>query len=162
MGYGAADQQKVEERSDVLVYTSEPLKTDLEVTGPIEVKLWAASSAVDTDFIGKLVDVWPDGRAYNLANGVVRARHRQSVAEPTLLEPGKVYEFSIDLGPTSNVFKARHRICIEVCSSYFPRYDRNLNTGHPTGQDAEIEVATQTIYHDKQHPSHIVIPVIPR
>jgi hypothetical protein len=162
LGYGVADQQKVEERSDVLVYTSEPLKTDLEVTGPIVVKLWAASSAVDTDFTGKLVDVWPDGRAYNLANGVVRARHRQSVAKPTLLEPGKVYEFSIDLGATSNVFKAGHRIRLEVSSSFFPRYDRNLNTGHPVGQDSEIKVAAQTIYHDKQHPSHIMMPVIPR
>jgi len=160
--FGAQDQREVEERSDVLVYTSEPLETDLEVTGPIEIKLWAASSAVDTDFTAKLVDVWPNGKAYNLAQGIVRARYRESVSKPTLLEPGKIYEYSIDLNVTSNVFKAGHRIRVQVTSSNFPRWDRNLNTGHPIGQDAEVKAALQTIYHDKQYPSHIVLPVIPK
>jgi hypothetical protein len=156
------DQEEVEKRADVLVYTSEPLKNDLEVTGPIEAKLWASSSAVDTDFTTKLVDVYPNGKAYNLVEGIVRARHRQSVAKPKLIEPGKIYEYSIKLKPTSNVFKTGHRIRVQISSSNFPKWDRNLNTGHPIGQDAEIMVAMQTIYHDKQYPSHIVLPVIPR
>jgi putative CocE/NonD family hydrolase len=160
--FGAQDQREVEERTDVLVYTSEPLETDLEVTGPIEIGLWAASSAVDTDFTAKLVDVWPNGKAYNLVQGIVRARYRESVSKPTLLEPGKIYEYSIDLNATSNVFKAGHRIRVQVSSSNFPRWDRNLNTGHPIGRDAEVKTAEQTIYHDKQYPSHIVLPVIPR
>jgi putative CocE/NonD family hydrolase len=159
---GAFDQQEVEARSDVLVYTSPVLETDIEVTGPIEVVLWAASSAVDTDFTGKLVDVWPDGRAYNLVDGIVRARYRKSEYETNLLKPGKIYQISFNLGSTSNVFKAGHRIRFQIASSAFPKWDRNLNTGHPVGQDSEINVAVQTIYHDKQHPSHIVLPVIPR
>jgi putative CocE/NonD family hydrolase len=159
---GAFEQGKIEERTDVLVYTSAALETDVEVTGPIELILWASSSAVDTDFTAKLVDVWPDGKAYNLVDGIVRARYRESDWEARPIKPGKVYEYSIDLGVTSNVFKAGHRIRLQVSSSSFPKWDRNLNTGHPVGQDAEIKVAVQTIYHDKQHPSHVVLPVIPR
>jgi putative CocE/NonD family hydrolase len=160
--FGVQDQQEVENRSDVLAYTSAPLETDLEVTGPIEIKLWASSSAVDTDFTGKLVDVWPNGKAYNLVDGIVRARYRESVSEAKLIVPGKVYEYSIDLNATSIVFKAGHRIRVDISSSNFPLRDRNLNTGHPVGQDAEIKVAVQTIYHDRPYPSHIVLPVIPR
>ena len=138
------------------------LETDMEVTGSIEVVLWAASSAVDTDFTGKLVGVWPDGKAYNLVDGIVRARYRISEYETNLLEPGKIYQFSFNLGYTSNVFKAGHRIRIQVDSSALPKWDRNLNTGHPIGQRIEIKVAVQTIYHDEQHPSHIVLPLISR
>jgi putative CocE/NonD family hydrolase len=159
---GAFDQQEIEARPDVLVYTSAPLETDLEVTGPIEMVLWAASSAVDTDFTGKLVDVWPDGKAYNLVDGIVRARYRESDWESGLIRPGKIYRYSFNIGATSNVFKAGHRIRVQVSSSSFPRWDRNLNTGHPIGQDAVIKTAVQTIYHDKKHPSHLVLPVIPR
>ncbi|MFC1534712.1 CocE/NonD family hydrolase [Thermodesulfobacteriota bacterium] len=158
---GAFDQQEVEERTDVLVYTSPLLETDLEVTGPIEIKLWAASSAVDTDFTGKLVDVWPNGKAYNLVDGIVRARYRESESAAKLIKPKKVYEYSINLGATSNVFKAGHRIRVEISSSSFPKWDRNLNTGNPVGQDAEMKVAVQTIFHDRKYPSHIVLPVIP-
>jgi putative CocE/NonD family hydrolase len=156
------DQQDLEKRADILVYTSAPLETDLEVTGPIQIKLWGASSAVDTDFTGKLVDVWPNGKAYNLVDGLIRARYRLSVVEPSLIEPGRIYEYSITLGNTSNLFKAGHRIRVEISSSNFPRYDRNLNTGHPIGQDAEIVTALQTIYHDRKCPSYILLPVIPR
>jgi putative CocE/NonD family hydrolase len=159
---GPLDQEMVEKRTDVLVYTSTPLEADTEVTGPITIKLWAASSAVDTDFTSKLVDVWPNGKAYNLIDGIIRARYRESISETKLIEPGKVYEFTIDLGATSNVFKTGHRIRVDISSSNFPMWDRNLNTGHPIGQDAEIKVALQTIHHDKQYPSHIVLPVILR
>jgi uncharacterized protein len=159
---GVGDQRKIEERPDVLVYTSEPLETDLEVTGPIVVNLWASSSAVDTDFTGKLVDVWPDGKAYNLVDGIVRARYRQSLSMARLIKPGEVYEYSIDLGATSNVFKAGHRILVEISSSNFPWADRNLNTGHPIGQDAEMKVAVQTIYHTRRYLAYITLPVIPR
>jgi putative CocE/NonD family hydrolase len=159
---GAFDQLEIEARSDVLVFTSPPLETDLEVTGPIALELWAASSAADTDFTGKLVDVWPDGKAYNLVDGIVRARYRESDWESRPIRPGKIYRYTFNIGATSNVFKAGHRIRVQIASSSFPKWDRNLNTGHPIGQDAVIKVAVQTIYHDKQHPSHIVLPVISR
>jgi putative CocE/NonD family hydrolase len=159
---GAFDQQEIEERADVLVYTSATLETDVEVTGPIELILWASSSAVDTDFTGKLVDVWPDGKVYNLVDGIIRARYRESEYVAKLIKPGKVYQYSIDLGATSNVFKAGHKIRVQLSSSSFPKWDRSLNTGHPIGQDDEIKVAVQTIYHDKKHPSHVLLPVIPR
>jgi len=159
---GALEQREIEERADVLIYTSATLETDVEVTGPVELILWASSSAVDTDFTGKLVDVWPDGKAYNLVDGIVRARYRESEYAAKLIKPGKVYQYSIDLGVTSNVFKAGHRIRVQLSSSSFPKWDRNLNTGHPIGQDAEIKAAVQTIYHNKQYPSHILLPVIPK
>jgi hypothetical protein len=162
MGMGAYNQLEVESRTDVLVYTSEPLKTKLEVTGPVEVKLFAASSAVDTDFTCKLVDVWPDGKAYNVAEGIIRAGYRESGKVMKPIKPGKVYEYSISLGATSNMFKVGHRIRVEISSSNFPKWDRNLNTGHPLGQDAEIQLAMQTIYHNQQFLSYILLPVIPR
>jgi putative CocE/NonD family hydrolase len=156
------DQQDTEKRTDILVYTTPVLEADIEVTGPIVVKLYASSSAVDTDFTGKLVDVWPDGRAYNVVDGIIRARYRKSISKPELIKPDKVYEYTIDLRSTSMVFKAGHMIRVEISSSNFPKWDRNLNTGHPIGQDAEIKVALQTIFHSQQYPSHIVLPVIPR
>lgn len=159
---GAQNQLEVEGRPDVLVYTSEPLKTDVEVTGPIVIKLWAASSAVDTDFTGMLVDVWSNSKAYNLVEGIVRARYRESLLDAKNIEPDKVYGYTINLGATSNVFKAGHRIRVHISSSNFPKYDRNLNTGHPLGRDAEIKVAVQTIYHNRHYPSHILLPLIPR
>ena len=159
---GAFDQRDVEQRDDVLVFTTEPLETDTEVTGPITVTLYAASSATDTDFTAKLVDVYPDGRAYNLQDGIIRARYRASSRTPTLIEPGTIYEYTIDLWATSNLFKQGHRIRVDISSSNFPRFDRNPNTGNPFGMDAELQPATQTIYHDGQYPSHITLPVIPR
>ena len=162
MGMGAFDQRENETRPDILVYSTPALEMDTEVTGPVHVALFAASSAVDTDFTAKLVDVWPDGPAYNVAEGIVRARYRNSAATPELIEPGKVYEYDIDLGGTSNVFKAGHRIRLEISSSQFPKWERNLNTGHIMGDDAEIQVALQTIHHTLQYPSCIVLPIIPR
>ena len=125
-------------------------------------KLFAASSAPDTDFTAKLVDVRPDGYAQNIAEGVVRARFRESLEFPTLIQPERVYEYTIDLWSTSHVFKAGHRLRLEVSSSNFPRYDRNQNTGHELGADAEIRPAQQTVFHDDRFPSHLLLPVIPR
>ena len=159
---GAFDQRAVEARPDVLVYSTSPLEQDVEVTGPIEVHLWAASSAPDTDFTAKLVDVGPCGYARNLADGIIRARYRNGSAGADPLRPGEVYAYLIDLGGTSNVFKAGHRIRLELSSSNFPRFDRNLNTGHRIGEDAAMRTALQTVFHDADHPSHIVLPIIPR
>ena len=159
---GAFDQREVEARSDVLVYTSEPLEQDMEVTGPIIVKLQANSDCQDTDFTAKLTDVHPDGYSLNLCDGIIRGRYRESTERQVLLEPGTIYEFTIDLYPTSNVFKKGHRIRVDISSSNFPRFDRNPNTGHTFGEDAELRVAHQQMFHDTAHPSHIILPVIPR
>lgn len=159
---GPLDQQAIEARPDVLVYTSPVLQADLEVTGPVSVTLFAQSSAPDTDFTAKLVDVWPGGKAYILLDGIVRARYRDSDEVPTLLDPGKVYCYTIDLSCTSNVFKAGHCVRLEISSSNFPKYDRNPNTGHEIGEDAETCVARQTVFHDAARPSRLTLPVIPR
>jgi len=160
---GPFDQRSTESRSDMLVYTTSPLEQDVEVTGPISVYLWATSSTPDTDFVARLVDVHPDGYAQNLTDGIIRARYRNFVhgEAPSLIEPGKAYEYEIDLWATSNVFKAGHRLRLDVTSSNFPRWDRNPNTGHDFGADAEMAVAHQTILHDREHPSHVVLPIVP-
>jgi putative CocE/NonD family hydrolase len=160
---GVFDQRPTEQREDVLVYSTPPLDQDIEVTGPIVVHLWATSSAQDTDFVARLVDVHPDGYARNLTDGIIRARYRgfaQSEA-PSLIEPEKAYEYTIDLWATSNVFKAGHCIRLDVTSSNFPRWDRNPNTGHALGADAELAIAHQTILHDADHASYVEMPVIP-
>ena len=127
------------------------------------VKLYAASSAKDTDFIARLIDVYPDGTAYNLTEGIIRARFRESIWEPPKpLVHEEIYEYTIELLPTSNVFKQGHRIRVHVTSSNFPLYDRNPNTGHEQGMSAELQVAHQTILHDAERPSQILLPVIPR
>jgi hypothetical protein len=145
----------------VLVYSTLVLEKDIEVTGPLKLVLYASTTAVDTDFTGKLVDVWPDGAAYNVAEGIVRARFRCSPDEPELLHPEKVYQYDIDLGAASIAFKVGHRIRLEVSSSYFPKWGRNLNNGENPGLSAEPKIAAQTIYHDSTHASHILLPVIP-
>ena len=159
---GVEDQRSVEDRQDVLVYSSDPLERDLEITGPILVRLFAGSTAVDTDFTAKLVDVRPDGYAHNLQDGIVRARYRTSAAEPSLIEPGRVYEFEIDLWAVSHLVKSGDRLRVEISSSNFPRFDRNPNTGAPIGKDSRLETARQTVYHSSDYPSHIVLPIIPR
>ena len=159
---GPRDRRSVERRDDVLVFTSEPLTRDAEVTGPVVVTLYASSSAPDTDFTATLVDVYPSGQAINICEGIRRTRFRESLETPTLIEPGRTYEYQISLWETGNVFKAGHRIRLEISSSNFPRFDRNLNTGHQPGLDAEIKVADQTIYHDSERPSHVSLPIIPR
>ena len=160
--HGVQDQRPVEDRADVLVYTSEPLESDLELTGPIVVKLYAASSAIDTDFTAKLVDVRPDGYAHNLQDGIMRARYRTSARQPSFITPGRVYEYTIDLWATSHVLQAGHSLRVEISSSNFPRFDRNPNTGAALGVDDRLETAQQTVHHSGEYPSHIVLPVIPR
>ncbi len=158
---GPDDYRPVERRDDVLVYSTEPLAEEAEVTGPVRVRLYAASSASDTDFMAKLLDVWPNGFAQRLCDGMVRARFREGMDRPSLIDPGRVYAYDIDCWNTSQVFKKGHRICVEIASSAFPKYDRNPNTGAPLGQSAELKTAEQTIFHDRDHPSHVVLPVIP-
>jgi putative CocE/NonD family hydrolase len=157
-----ADQRSVEARPDVLVYTTAPLARDVEVTGPLTLTLWVASTARDTDFTGKLVDVFPDGTARALADGILRARYRRGVTSQLLLTPGEPTEIMIDLGATSNLFRTGHRIRLEVSSSNFPRFDRNPNTGGVFGEDAGVRKAEQTILHDAAHPSRLTLPVVPR
>lgn len=159
---GPADQRPNESRSDVLVYSTPPLQRDVEVTGFITAELYAATSARDTDFTAMIVDVDPSGYARFLGDGILRARFRNSTAQAEPIEPGKIYKYTIDLWATSNVFKAGHRIRVYISSSNFPRFNRNLNTGEKTFGATRMEKARQTIYHDAEHPSAIVLPVIPR
>ena len=159
---GPFDQRSIEVRQDVLVYTSPELSEDLEVTGPITVTLYAATSATDTDFTAKLVDVCPCSCTRSLADGIIRARYRESLSAGKLVEPDSVYEYTIDLVATSNVFKAGHCIRVDVSSSNFPRFDRNPNTGGEPWQETELKPAVQTVLHTDHHASHISLPVIPR
>ena len=158
---GPTDRRALEERQDILVYSTVPLEEDLEVTGNILLKLWAASSACDTDFVGRLVDVHPDGRAVNITEGVVRARYREGDgAHPKLITPGEPLEYTIDLQATSNVFLKGHSVRLEVTSSNFPLWDRNLNNGEHPNESTTMKVATQTILHDAAHPTRLVLPVL--
>jgi uncharacterized protein len=157
---GPRDQRSVELRPDVLMFTTPPLISDVEVIGPVVLRLYASSSAVDTDFTGKLVDVHPDGRAVILTDGILRVRYRCSLRQPRPLRPGEVYELRIDLWATANRFKAGHRIRVEVSSSNFPRFDRNTNTGGAIADEAGSVVARNTIYHDRDRPSHLLLPLV--
>jgi putative CocE/NonD family hydrolase len=162
---GPRDQRAVEARPDVLSFTSEPLSEDLEVTGPVSVTLHAATSAADTDFTAKLVDVWPDGRALSVVDGIVRARYRDAGGRrASPVTPGEVHEYTIDLVATSQVFKAGHRLRVDIASSNFPCFDRNPGNGAPaaTATEADFVVAEQTVVHDGDHPSYLTLPVIPR
>ena len=159
---GAFDQNEIEMRPDVLVYSTPALDGDVEVTGPVTVMLWAATSATDTDFTAKLVDVCEDGCARNLTDGIIRARYRESMSNPSPVEPGWAYCYTIDLWATSNVFKAGHKIRLEVSSSNFPRFDRNTNTGGVIAADTELKPALQTVLHDSARPSHVTLPIVPR
>ena len=161
---GPRDQRAVEARADVLSFTSEVLTEDLEVTGPVRVTLHAATSAADTDFTAKLVDVWPDGRCLGVVDGIVRARYREGGDRARPITPGRPYEYRIDLVATSQVFKAGHRLRVDISSSNFPCYDRNPGNGAPaaTATEADFVLADQTVFHDAERPSHINLPVIPR
>ncbi len=159
---GAFDQRPVEARDDVLVYSTPAWKEDFEVTGPVSLELYVSSSAADTDFTGKLVDLWPNGFAQNLTDGILRARYRNSQEKAEFMTPGETYKLTVDLWATSNVFRAGHRLRLEVSSSNFPRFDRNLNTGEDQGHATRMVKATNTVLHDREHPSALVLPVVPR
>ncbi|HYH91570.1 MAG TPA: CocE/NonD family hydrolase [Candidatus Saccharimonadales bacterium] len=158
---GSVDQGPIEDRADVLCYSSDPLDRAVEVTGHVKARLYAASTAPDTDWVVKLVDVHPDGHVFRLVDGMIRARYRDSQASPRLLEPGRAYAYDIDVGPISNLFRAGHRIRIEVASASFSEYDPNLNTGGVAADEMTGVPATQRILHDAEHASHIVLPVVP-
>jgi putative CocE/NonD family hydrolase len=159
---GALDQQEMEERDDILVYTTEPFEDGVEVTGAIDVTLYVSSDVKDTDFTVKIIDVYPDGTAYNLDETIQRVRYREGYEEPVFMEPGEVYE--VKLGPmsTSNFFAPGHRIRIEVSSSNFPRFTRNLNTGGRIWDETEGVVAHNVVHHSPRYPSKIRLPIIRR
>ena len=159
---GPADQRPNEGRPDVLIFSTPALNQDVEVTGWVKATVYASSSAVDTDFTALLVDVEPSGYARFLTDGIVRARYRNSTHQAEPIEPGKIYKYTMDLWATGNLFKAGHKIRLYVSSSNFPRFDRNLNTGETIAGGARMVKASQRIYHDAEHPSALVLPVIPR
>jgi putative CocE/NonD family hydrolase len=159
---GAFDQRRMETRQDILVYSTEPLREGIEVSGPVEVTLYVSSDVRDTDFTAKLIDVYPDGRAYNLDETIQRARYREGYDRQVWMEPGRVYR--VVLGPmtTSNWFAPGHRIRIEVSSSNFPRFDRNLNTGGRNWDETEGVVANNAVHHSRRYPSQVTLTVVRR
>jgi hypothetical protein len=157
---GPQDQRPAESRNDVLVYSTGPLTHDVEVTGPVSLEVYVESSAVDTDFTGKLVDLWPNGFAQNITEGILRARYRSSQENPELMTPGQIYKLTVDLWATSNVFKQGHSIRLEVSSSNFPRFDRNLNTGSSAASESRSVPATNSVLHDGSHPSFVSLPIV--
>ena len=158
---GVFDQAEIEKRNDVLIYTTAAFDQDFEVTGPLTAEIYISSSAADTDLTAKLVDVWPNGFVQNLADNIQRLRYRNAAEKPELLEPGKIYKVVIDIGATSNLFRVGHRLRLELSSSNFPRFDRNLNTAESPEHGTKFASAENRIYHDAEHPSAIVLPVIP-
>ena len=161
---GPSDQRPAERLAGVLCYTSEPLAEPLEVTGPVSVTLFAATDQVDADWVARLIDVHPDGRAINLTEGILRASFREGLDRRVLLERDRIYEYRIDLRATSNVFLPGHRLRVDIASSSFPHWDANPGTGQPLGEAtwADLRTATQTVFHDAARPSHITLPVVPR
>jgi putative CocE/NonD family hydrolase len=160
---GPLDQRALEARDDVLSYTSDALERDLEATGPVEVVLYAASSARDTDFVVRLCDVHPDGRSIFVTEGILRARYRNSNEGDSveLLEPGEAAEYRIRCYPAANVFRRGHRLRLDVTSSSFPRFARNLNTGEDVATGTRMKIARQSILHTARYPSHVLLPLIP-
>ncbi len=162
---GCRDSLPLNARQDVLTFQTSPLESETEITGPVEIHLWASSSAPDTDFTAKLIDVYPpsddypDGVAVNLTDSIIRARYRNGYERPEFLSPGEAYEFVFPLYPTSNIFKKGHRIRLDISSSNWPRFDVNPNTGGPLGVDQQVAVAHQAVYHDTGRPSHILLPL---
>jgi hypothetical protein len=163
--FGAQDTLPLNVRGDVLTFQTAPLDEDFEVTGPITMRLWASSSAVDTDFTAKLIDVYPGGKdhpeglAMNITDSILRARYRNGWDSPELMTPGEAYELVFELFPTSNVFRKGHRVRVDISSSNWPRFDVNPNTGGPLGRDRVYKTAHQTIHHGQARASHIVLPL---
>jgi putative CocE/NonD family hydrolase len=158
--WGPLDQRPVEQRRDVLVFSTGPLEQDLEVVGPVKAVLWVSTNQRDTDFTAKLVDVFPDGYARNLTDGILRLRYRNSIERPEPVRPGEMYQITLDAGIASNAFLKGHRIRVEISSSNFPRFDRNPNTGAAIASETRLVKANQTVYHDRQHPSRLVLMVM--
>ncbi len=158
---GSMDQSELEKRSDVLVFQTEPLNEPTQVIGRLKVKLWARSSCVDTDFVAKLMDVYPDGRAMLIADGIIRGRFRKSLSKEELLEPDVIYEFEVDLWSTAIVFNKGHRIKLHITSSNHPRFDVNPNTGEDYVEGGKVKIAKNAVYHDQHHPSHALLPIVP-
>jgi putative CocE/NonD family hydrolase len=160
---GQRNQTEIEKRNDVLVYTLPQLTQAMEVTGPVSMKLFASSSTPDADFAVKLVDVYPDGRPFNVCDGILRASFRRGLDKKgELMKPGTVYELNIDVDMTSYLFKIGHRLRVEIAGSNFPHYSRNPHTGAKADTDAAAKEALQTIYHSPEYPSRIILPVIPQ
>ena len=155
------DQRALDGRRDILRYSTPPLDRPIEVIGPVSVRLFAASSAPDTDFVAKLMDVWPDGFVQELCYGIVRARYRESLDSPSLIEPGRIYDYTIRLTPTANLFGRGHRIRLDISSSDFPNFDRNHNTGGDDHAEVTLQSARQTVYHDAAHQSYVILPIVP-
>lgn len=163
--HGCKDTMPLNVRGDVLTFQTPVLRTDVEVTGSIEMHLWAASSAPDTDFTAKLIDVYPpdhdypDGLAFNITDSIIRARYRNGWERPEMMTPGQPYELVFQLYPTSNLFRKGHRIRLDISSSNWPRFDVNPNTGKGLGVDRSYQNSTQTVYHDSARPSHVTLPL---
>jgi hypothetical protein len=157
---GPRDQRPIEVRQDILVYNSDVLTEDLTIAGPVKMKLFAATDGPDTDWMIKLIDVYPDGRSMPVSEGILRARFRQGLDKIRLLTPGETYAYDIELTGTANVFQKGHRIRVDITSSNFPQFDRNPNTGDPLGSSARIRVASQTIHHGAERASAIMLPVV--
>jgi putative CocE/NonD family hydrolase len=155
------DRRPLEERPDVLTYTGPVLAAPLEVVGPLGAVLWVSTTALDTDFVVSLVDVWPDGYAQLVQQGIRRLRYRDSDTDPALAEPGEVYRIEVSLAATGCLFAAGHRLRVEVASAEFDRWDRNPNTGHAFAADAFTSIAVQTVHHDRDRSSHVILPVVP-
>jgi putative CocE/NonD family hydrolase len=158
---GPQDQRPIETREDILVYTSDFLKDPVTIAGQINMKLFAATDGPDTDWMIKLIDVAPDGYAMPVSEGILRARFREGLDKMSLLTPNQIYEYDIAMTPTANVFMPGHRIRVDITSSNFPQFARNLNTGAALGQESEPRTAKQTIYHGGPHLSHIILPIVP-
>ena len=158
---GPRDQRPVERREDVLVYTSDYLEKPVTIAGPIKMVLHAETDAPDTDWMIKLVDVYPDGYAMPISEGVLRARFREGLDKMKLLSPGEVYEYHIEMTGTANVFQPGHRIRVDITSSNFPQFDRNLNTGEDLGVGTRVRVANQTVHHGASNSSYLVLPIVP-
>ncbi len=159
---GPYDQAPLDDRKDILRFVTAPFEEPTEITGPISAELYAASDSKDTDFMAKLIVVKPDGMAFNLVDGVIRARYREGFEEEKLIEPGEVYKYSIDMWATSYVLAPGDRLRIDITSSNFPRLARNLNTGAPFGKSTEMKLALQTVYMSEEYPSQVMLPIIPR
>ena len=154
------DRRDLAKREDVLIFETETLQEDLEITGDISLELFASSSAIDTDFTAAIVDVYPDGYSLLIQEGILRASHRNKNESPSHINPDEIYKFNVDLWSTSYIIPAGHKLRLEISSSNFPRFARNLNNGEPFGMSDKLMIAEQAIYYGEQYPSRLLLPVM--